>query len=1081
MPCKFFLQGSCRNGNDCSFIHDTVEAPTNSSSESSRDVPSDERPSDVPPESPLASETHTLIVQDQTEDIAVSSDSDHGQAPVHNAEALPCSSPSASAISAATAVFEPCTFHSTGRCLRGDACVVHHSEPVGPLYSPIPSVSPLIADLEGDDGGWMQFSEDAIARASNYDASASALFDSGSYPPITRQILRPCKYFAVGTCATGDACPYIHDIRAQNAAFYTPVLTVADSDSFKLGPCRYYSQGRCRKGSKCCFRHDTDEPTGKDSTARPPSPSPEFEASEEQATNWLLDTDDNPYSYGGAESNWLQTTDENAEWMTITHPDSTASDQGWGNGGAGWIQETDENPEWATDPQGASKWTTDATRDRRGSDAPIDVPRFPSPAKDVGAESSWDTPWPDAIPDVKPSRKPYCKYFGQGHCLKGDECKFLHVRESASPHSDGDVVEQDADSSQQHPDQQDVPSPPLELDLPPQSVYHCTVRFGSGAIPEQVVTPFESHGLILSHYPAGMTHADLLQLAEPYGVVKNTTFRLSPTGVQAYIEFEEHSQAAEARVDLNGATLDELVIEAHLDSVGSVGGCVHELKAERQLKLIWDAPSVSGWAFYPNVGAAKEESTRLNGMMYGDRKIVAEYRKPSQKHSIPVSLSGLPLYVNREALHKFCPGSSSVSLNAPNYVQSPDENILACLAEFGPVKSFDVLPTDPSQLKITGFVEFYTGGAAASALQGLKGRPYDFLGKKCITVQPVFHSKYPCADSRFAVIRDDLDRLRDSCSDSACTIRYYQQPPRVHIYGRRAEAMAPATKSVQALLFGSELACWDPYFETPSSEEALKRINTDASFYIRSDKRRQVLRIWGNRDKGEKQISRLLKQVHAKRHSLHLEKDVMPALLSGGLKSLHDSFGTSKILLDLRSQTITVLGDIKTEVVDRLKILASAHTSGTGNCCLCFSDAVEPVELACTHIYCSGCLKLLLRPIPGIAFTTPRCIAEVEGPDDPTSQCLTDIPISVILAHLSDEEQTQLFESSLLSFARAESDFRFCVSGCPVLYRVGIPGEVFTCPECSLELCASCAGPVHIGLTCAEDHDLPDVGGCVLE
>ncbi|KAJ6591707.1 hypothetical protein DFH09DRAFT_182335 [Mycena vulgaris] len=1097
LRCKFFVQGSCRNGASCLFFHNTAEA-RQASSTSGDDH---ECALEGPLEAPLASE----LDAHETQDTAVSLNTDQPpipQASPHAAAPPPAraSSPHvATVILAEAAIFEPCTFHLTGRCARGDSCAVRHYEPVNQTYSPIPSVSPLIGDLKGDDGDWIQFSE-AVARASNYDDRPPCTFFAkglcnmgdhcrfrhdlaGSSSPTTPpgSVLRPCKYFAEGACAKGLMCPFLHDIRAQNASVPAPEATVDDAHKAPGRPCRYYSQGKCRMGSKCRFQHDLIR---NDSTQiRSPSP-----GLEEQATNWVLDTDDNPAwatdqqvasKWGDEEqaTDWVLDTDDNSAWATDPQIASKWSDEEpvRENSGPGWFEETDENPEWNIDQQDASKWTMDSpprTSGRRPDNDSTDAARFPSSVKDLGAEQSWDLPWPDAVPDVKSPPKAYCKYYGQGYCYAGDACAFLHVGDQTSQQRDADLGEQNVDASQQHPIThpitQSVLLPEPEHDLPPQSIYRCMVRFGAGAIPEQVVTPFESHGVMLSNYPPGMAHDDLLRLAEPYGGVKNTTFRLLPGGVQAHIEYEENSQAAEAALNLNGITIDELVIRAQLDSVGSFGGSVHEPGAERQIKLVWDAPSVSAWAFYPNVRTAKDESVRLDGMMYEARKITAEYRKPSQKHSIPVLLTGLPQNVTREALHAFCAGSSSVSLNAPNYLQSPNENILACLAEFGPIDSFEVLPTDASHHKVTAFAKFYTAKAAASCVRVLKGMQHAFLGKGCISVQPVYHTKYDCANGPLALIRDDLDRLRDSCADSACTILYYEQPPCVHLYGRQADAMAQVRNSVQVLIFGFELACWDPYFDTASGEEALKRINADTSFYIRRDHRHRVLRIWGNRDKGEKQITRLLKQVHAKRHSLRVDQNSVPVLLDGGLKSLQDAFGASKVLFDLRSQTITALGDIKIEAERHLEVLTSEYSRGTGNCCLCFSDAaVAHVELPCTHIYCSACLKFLMRPIPGIDFATPRCIAEV-GPDQPTSQCLAAIPTSVISSQLPDEDQAQLFESALLSFVRSESDFHFCISGCRVLYRSGIPGAVFTCSDCSLDICAACAVPVHTGLTCAD-------------
>ncbi|KAJ6581368.1 hypothetical protein B0H19DRAFT_1228756, partial [Mycena capillaripes] len=1102
-PCKFFRQGLCRNGESCPFFHDSLEPPSSANANGRHDH---EGTWEAPSEPMLASELNDQpFIMKEAEFHAASSPSTEPPTQLDLAASVHAAAPpvegslhTAAVVSAEASVFEPCLFHTTGRCVRGDSCSVSHDETAERIYSPIPSASPLLADLRGSDGDWIQFSEQAIAQASNYDPSsapictffAQGLCKMGTHcrfrhelvdtleSPTTAQALRPCRYFALGTCRQGNACPYVHDIRAQPAAARASAVTENAPPKGQL--CRNYSAGRCWRGDKCRFRHESD------GWPQSPELAP---AISDQGTGWLQNTDNwgtNTDNWGTGTDKWDTDTQDVSKWAAedpVSEPQVNKSCKGRAESetASGWPQEIDDN-EWTLEKKIENKWGAGKDSEDSGqnwlhqtdqnSDWNVDQQDTarrlsPSPVKDPGAEQSWNSPWPPAVPDVKPPPTANCKYFGQGHCFNGESCHFRHVREQDR---DLDPVQQDVDGFQQEPPtQQDAASVPIP-ELEPEPVCRSGL---SGAIPEEVVTSFDSLGLILSNYPAGIAHEDLVQLTEPYGAVKNTTFRLSPSGLQAHIEFEEHSQAAEARANLNGVTLDGLVMQAQLDSIGSVSGNIYEPEFGRQIKLIWDAPSVSAWAFSfvpsdPNVRAAKDESARLNGIMYGARKITAEYRTPSQHHSIPVRLCGLPPHVKRDELHHFCVGSSSVSLDTPNYQGSQNDNILRYLMEFGPVNFFEVLPTDPSHLKITGFAEFRREEAAVNVIRALKETRHDFLGKGRIAAQSVCYSKYDCSNCPFAVIRDDLDCLRDSSSESA-TIHYNQSC--VHIYGRRASAVELIRKSVQDLLLGSEMTSWDPYFDTSSSEEAIKRINAETSFHVRQDRRRRVLIIWGNREKAAKQITRLLKQVQAKRHSVCVDESLMPALIRGGLQSLQEEFGPSKILLDVRGQTVTILGDFKTQVESHLNTLASPSWGDTGNCCLCLSDAVEPIELACAHIYCSECLKLLLRPVPGLDFTAPTCVAKVGG------LCLAPIPTRILLSHLSDADRRQLLELSLLSFIRAEPEFRFCPSGCAVIYRLGTGGTVFTCPDCSLALCASCAVPAHTGLTCAEYETLTSTEG----
>ncbi|KAJ6493686.1 hypothetical protein C8R47DRAFT_1044137 [Mycena vitilis] len=1126
-PCKFFPQGLCWNGDSCQFSHDRPSTPSAGGNDHRDDY---ERSSTAAAEPPLGAESgdHSLTVK-EAEILPVSSN--NPERPTPSDEVLPnpvtplVEHSGPAEISTEAAVFEPCSFRITGRCARGDPCVVRHDEPTEPIYSPIPSPSPLLPNLQGND--WLQVSQEVKAQVSN---DISSISEPGP-------ALRPCKYFAIGTCRVGATCPYVHDVRAQPPAAVVSDFSAVNSRTKDV--CVYYSQGRCLKGKKCRFLHEpdvcsqssklavseqatswlqdtddwatgapsrlegaTEEPVSKsqdsssswllDTDAWSPDPqaASEWGADPQAASKWAVEAPSVPHntsghvsSFRGAKSAWLQEIDDK-EWTVEEQIENRSRAGQTENGGESWIHQTDDNPDWSIGPKDVTdKWLSSVTT--RMSDCCESTPwdnsaRSSSPSRDPGAEQTWNVPWPDTVPEAKPPPKAHCKYFGQGHCFRGGECNFLHVEPAQQwdldpiPPNDErqDSIAQKSVAVDPVSDSASQPEPVSEPepDLPPQSIYHCVVRFGSAATPEEVVTSFDSLGLTLSNYPPGTTHDDLLQLAEPYGAVKDTSFRLTADGVQAHIQFLEFTQAAEARAKLNGVALDQQIMYAKLDSVSLVSGNVHEPELGRQLKLVWDAPSVSGWAFYPSVGVAKDEARRLNGMTWGARKITAEYKTPTQKHSIPVLLSGLPPHAKRDELQNFCAGSSSVSLNTPNYRQSQNQAVLTYLAQFGSVDFLEVLPTDPSHLQITGFVQFQSSEAASRAVLSLKDTRHEFLGKGRVGAKPVIYSKYDGSNCPFAMIRDDLERLSSDLATVICD----DQPPCVHIYGRQTKATAVALtrKSAQDLIFGYELGSWDPYFDTSSSEEALKRINEEASFHIRCDRRRRLLLIWGNRENAQKKILRLLKNIQAKRHSLRVEEGLIPALIESGLQSLRDEFGPSKILLDMRSQTITVLGDSKTQVESRLSSLVP-RSRGAGSCCLCFSDALEPVEVPCTHVYCAACLELLLRPVPGLDFTPATCVAEVEG-----DQCLAPMPLPLIVSRLSDPDRTQLLESSLLSFVRSQPDFRFCPSGCAVIYRQGIEGTVFTCPDCHWDLCASCAVPVHTGMTCAEYGEWARESGC---
>ncbi|KAI9025450.1 hypothetical protein DFJ74DRAFT_766808 [Hyaloraphidium curvatum] len=57
----------------------------------------------------------------------------------------------------------------------------------------------------------------------------------------------PCRFFALGTCRNGAACPFSHD---SSAAAAPPQSKV---------PCKFFALGTCRFGAGCMFSHDAPD------------------------------------------------------------------------------------------------------------------------------------------------------------------------------------------------------------------------------------------------------------------------------------------------------------------------------------------------------------------------------------------------------------------------------------------------------------------------------------------------------------------------------------------------------------------------------------------------------------------------------------------------------------------------------------------------------------------------------------------------------------------------------------------------------------------------------------------------------
>ena len=634
-------------------------------------------------------------------------------------------------------------------------------------------------------------------------------------------------------------------------------------------------------------------------------------------------------------------------------------------------------------------------------------------------------------------------------------------------------------------------SPKHEPSFVDRSMFHCTVRFGAGATPQEITTAFESRHIILSNLSPNVTDAEIVEITETFGDLIAVHLDISPTKVSARVEFAECAQAASAVQTLNNIEHQSMKLTARLDLRAAIESGAGTLLS-RKVKISWYAPSLVAWAHYPTITMAKNEAIRLDGMTFDGRKIRATFQTPrrNQTHSFSVIINSLPVDADSIPLEQFCVGASSISMGRPNYGHSPVDDIRDLLERFGPLEALDILPTDRSKTKITAFAQFSSGEAADAASKTLNGVKQTFLGSSPLWIQQIFSVKYSIRTRQFEAVKGGLDQLRDA-HDKDCKIRYYDHadPVCIRIYGQDPKTMGCAKVELERLLHGETLISdgkdvWDEYFDTPSSQKILQRINNDHTFFVKCDSRNRTIRLFGreaDRERARGLILRLLKRVQSQRHILPLQKDVLYTLLNGGLRTLHDEFGSAKVTLDVVSRALTVRGE--TDVVQRVRraVISMASYSASASsqnvdvlCPVCYCEVTDPIKLSCGHVYCTTCLQHFLRSAIGPNFIQLRCIAEeLDELTEQNSPCHAEIPYHIIRDVLPTTEEKVLLESSFLSYIHARpAEFHYCPTpDCRVIYRPGVQGTALQCPSCLARICAACHVEFHEGLSCAEHLD----------
>lgn len=587
---------------------------------------------------------------------------------------------------------------------------------------------------------------------------------------------------------------------------------------------------------------------------------------------------------------------------------------------------------------------------------------------------------------------------------------------------------------------------------------------------------------------------------EPFGAISfvtidNTSSTILPS---ARVEYAECTEAATAVENLNNKYFRSLKLVARLELRAVENG--DGVLLSRKVKVSWYAPSVIAWAHYPTIFLARKRATQLDGKYFDKRRISVSFQTPGlkQRESFSIEIKGLPSDCTSRDLERFC-GTYSVTLGTPGYGRRQGIDYVRKL--LGPLDAFDVVTADTTKTKITAFAQFSSADSATAAIKDLHGVSQRFLNQSPLWLEQIHSVKYNIPTRQFATLVTDIDSFRDA-HQTECKLRYYDRdesgapvdPVCIRVFGSDPKALGRLKVGLDHLLQGQLLILeggqlWDEYFDTKEGEKFVHRTNLDSKSFVKLDTRTRSIRLFGsesNRNETKDLIIRRLADTHAKRHIVSVERDVLRALLTGGLKALHDSIGAEKITLDVVTRTLTIKSNADEVDAVRRAVAAMQTLSPTSVlnlntteavCPVCFCEATDPIELTCGHIYCTQCLQHFLRSAAGPSFASLRCIATDQTADSEkttSADCRKDISYPIIRLLLSSSEENQLLEAAFLAYIHSHpAEFHYCPTpDCKALYRpITKEGTSHQCSTCLNRICAVCHTEFHESLTCAEHRD----------
>ncbi|KAF5388660.1 hypothetical protein D9757_004779 [Collybiopsis confluens] len=709
----------------------------------------------------------------------------------------------------------------------------------------------------------------------------------------------------------------------------------------------------------------------------------------------------------------------------------------------------------------------------------------------------WDQP---EAKDSRPRKTLLCKAFGQGHCPYGDDCYYLHVtlEEETSSQGASHTSEQETLPVDESPNvvvETELPTLPLIT----RQHFFCDVTYGQDALPEEILTAFESDTIFLSNLPLSFTEDEVTTIFSNFGSIQETEVQFPGNSCRIRVKFSSHRDAAEAMTRLHGSdTILNPMVEVRLDSKALITHESDPSPPQTSIKFSYANPTCLAWVFYESMDLYKKAEA-LNGEIFKGRKIkVIRPQRPSKKQNyFSLRVEGLPVTTEKLELKGFFKGCAVVEITHPTYTSAPDAELECLLRRCGELTDFVMDLSPPSEKpRAVNFARFSDAAAVSRAVETLNNSEQDFLGGGRVSVQCSYYTVYMISLPKMSAIRPDFDLLQDRYTNDSVRLTSgttSTDDAELRISGSDAIPFLKARKELNVLISGETILddegrpLWDDYFDLPSSNKKLEEINKGRTgsniFFIERDFRSRNVLVFGNesgRGKGKEVIRDLLALVQKSVFVAGVSDGGMGAMIRAG----YHLEASNRLHFDFASRTMIVRG--KVDDFERPWAMISKFESeavlpcSEQACGLCFSDtAVEPILLSCQHMFCKGCVELWFKSLIGPNFVPFKCIAAIDSTTDSTTDehaepTRCDAPISLALIHaiLSGEEELEndVLEHSFLAYVWAHPEqYRVCPSqNCCMVYRVDEPGTILHCPGCKKSICSSCHVDIHEGLSCSQ-------------
>ncbi|XDG05341.1 hypothetical protein ABKA04_004956 [Annulohypoxylon sp. FPYF3050] len=638
-----------------------------------------------------------------------------------------------------------------------------------------------------------------------------------------------------------------------------------------------------------------------------------------------------------------------------------------------------------------------------------------------------------------------CRYFARGRCLKGDSCLFMHEDNSNIWSS---MVQE-----------------PFPLEKITRTICGGVIQFEAGAAVTKVSLPSDFSTVRITSLPPHSTKDSVEKLLRSEGLVVPTNIQIWMTNQgtlsSALIKVED-PDFAKAITHKFGPLISPsrrfprpraTQIETSVISDSNV------LQVDcKKLHVSWPKPTKTVWIYYdtgPDPAHRVKEKVesgkykilnkrvQCGKVTWVDTPFPGWVNTPLPKwvdtplSGWAVNLTEVP--VNATALDidhsiRYYPDKPDrISLGYPTYtgdVEGCLEVLQVLFTPMTPIESWELAP-NPSD-KYTAIVRFQNEDDAREAVRVLHliDVPFDKTSK--LTVQLVYTAKFKVAENIYEAVRTQLNENLPSWKASNLRFRALENsdPPRwyrvLKIEGWTANAVAEAMNTIANITSGmvareGSSMLWHPEFcrNGPLSKR-LELLGAKNDVVIVRDKAKSQIRLYGPQTgckKVQADVVKLLKDMQTQHFYINLDATELDWVLRGGWEAIEDEIGPEKVNLEITTdpERLTIFGTAEDyyaacRVIGHKEAIQTEMNGPIQNpqdCCVCWTEAENPIQTRCGHIYCVNCFEnLCTSSVTKETFTKICCVGE-------SATCAKILSLAELQENLPSNAFEELLEKSL--------------------------------------------------------------------